>query len=233
MLKKIYRFFVQPQVDSKTKSIIGYELLLKQYTNEGWRIPESFSAIDPVIIADLLVKTTQALATKVKRLSININRDQLMTTSISNAIIQSQKQLYPTKLIVELTEDKDSVSYSHEEILSHLKIFWDNNIQVSLDDVGSGINQFDDIQDLLPFASELKFALQNFHEKLMNPEMQSKVHFWRAMSNEYHLRLILEGIEDQADNQLSDTMGIKFKQGYYFGKPRLLKLPNDNYTRSA
>lgn len=232
-MKNIYRFFVQPQIGSQTKSIIGYELLLKEYTVNGWRIPESFSAIDPEIIADLLIKTTKALSTKSPRLSININRSQLMTTSISNAIVQSQKLLYPTKLIVELTEDDNSKKYSRAEIFSRLKIFWDNNIQISLDDVGSGINQFDDIQQLLPFASELKFALQNFHKRLIDPEMQTKVHFWRAMSNEYNLRLVLEGIENQDDDQLSDKMGIIFKQGYYFGRPRLLKLPNDNYTRSA
>ncbi|CAJ1179011.1 EAL domain-containing protein [Companilactobacillus nantensis] len=232
-MKNIYRFFVQPQIGSQTKSIIGYELLLKEYTVNGWRIPESFSAIDPEIIADLLIKTTKALSTKSPRLSININRSQLMTTSISNAIVQSQKLLYPTKLIVELTEDDNSKRYSRAEIFSRLKIFWDNNIQISLDDVGSGINQFDDIQQLLPFASELKFALQNFHKRLIDPEMQTKVHFWRAMSNEYNLRLVLEGIENQDDDQLSDKMGIIFKQGYYFGRPRLLKLPNDNYTRSA
>lgn len=232
-MKKIYRFFVQPQIGAQTKSIIGYELLLKQLTENGWRIPESFAAIDSNVIADLLVRTTKALSTKAPRLSININRDQLMTTSISDAIVKSQKQLYPTKLVVELTEDVDSENYSHEEIMSHLKIFWDNNIPISLDDVGSGINQFSDIQQLLPFASELKFALQNFHKRLIEPEMQSKVHFWRAMSTEYHIRMVLEGIENQSDNQLSDKMGINFKQGYYFGKPRLMQLPDDHYNQTA
>lgn len=156
-----------------------------------------------------------------------------MTTSISNALVQSQKQLYPTRLIVELTEDNNSKTYTHEEILSHMKIFWENNIQVSLDDVGSGLNQYDDIQQLLPFASELKFALQNFSDKLVDREIQDKIHFWRAMSTEYNLRLVLEGIENQNDDQLSDKLGIIFKQGYYFGKPRLLKLPEDHCPQSA
>lgn len=114
-----------------------------------------------------------------------------------------------------------------------MKIFWENNIQVSLDDVGSGLNQYDDIQQLLPFASELKFALQNFSDKLVDREIQDKIHFWRAMSTEYNLRLVLEGIENQNDDQLSDKLGIIFKQGYYFGKPRLLKLPEDHCPQSA
>ncbi|WP_338232333.1 EAL domain-containing protein [Companilactobacillus muriivasis] len=232
-MKNFYRFFIQPQIATKTNSIIGYELLMKQYTNKGWRIPASFSDIDSNIVADLLIRTTKTLSTKVNQLSININRDQLMTTSISNALVQSQNQLYPTRLIVELTEDNNSKTYTHEEILSHMKIFWENNIQVSLDDVGSGLNQYDDIQQLLPFASELKFALQNFSAKLVDRDIQDKIHFWRAMSTEYNLRLVLEGIENQNDDQLSDKLGIIFKQGYYFGKPRLLKLPEDHCPQSA
>ncbi|WP_338214218.1 EAL domain-containing protein [Companilactobacillus muriivasis] len=232
-MKECYRFFIQPQITKKTNSIIGYELLMKQYTNKGWRIPESFSDIDSNIVADLLIRSTKTLSTKVNQLSININRDQLMTTSIANALVQSQKQIYPTKLIVELTEDNNLKTYTHEEILSHMKIFWENNIQVSLDDVGSGLNQYDDIQQLLPFASELKFALQNFPNKLVDPEIQNRIHFWHAMSTEYNLRLVLEGIENQNDDQLSDKLGIIFKQGYYFGKPRLLKLPEDHCPQSA
>jgi len=41
--------------------------------------------------------------------------------------------------------------------------------------------------------------------------------------------LVLEGIEDHDDSVLSKQLGIKLKQGYYFSKPRLLKLPNDTF----
>ncbi|KRK79135.1 EAL domain-containing protein [Companilactobacillus nodensis] len=226
-MEPIYRYFVQPQIDTKTDSIIGYELLMKQHTPEGWRLPESFSAIDSQLTADLLIQTTKVLSLKVRRLSVNISREQLMTTSIANAIIQSQKQLYPTKLVVELTEDDSPQCYSFEQILSQLQGFLDNGIQISLDDVGTGVNHFTNIQQLLPFASELKFALQNFTDKFVDPMIQSKIHFWHAMSKEYGLRLVLEGIEDKADSQLSEKLGIHIKQGYYYSKPRLLKLPGD------
>jgi len=97
-----------------------------------------------------------------------------------------------------------------------------------LDDVGSGENYFTEIRDLLPYASEIKFALQNFKQDFQTPEMQRRVHFWRAISAEYGLRLVLEGIETKDDNRLSKEIGIEVKQGYYFGKPRLLTLPHDS-----
>ncbi|MFC6323007.1 EAL domain-containing protein [Companilactobacillus baiquanensis] len=228
-MESIYRYFVQPQVDTNTDTIIGYELLMKEHTPEGWRLPKSFSAIDPEITADLLIKTTKVLSDKVRRLSVNVSREQLMTTSISKAIIESQNLIYPTKLVVELTEDESPKQYSVKEVQSKLKYFLDQGIQISIDDVGTGINLFHNIIDLLPFASELKFALQNFSKKFIDKSMQQKIHFWHAMSREYGLRLIVEGIEDKEDHKLSDKMGVNLKQGYYYSKPQLLKLPHDCY----
>ncbi|KRK35079.1 EAL domain-containing protein [Levilactobacillus parabrevis] len=226
-MKPVYRYFVQPQIDTDTKTIFGYELLMKQMTPEGWRLPESFSAIDPQITADLLIATTKVLSLKVRYLSVNVNREQLMTTTIAKAIIKSQEQLYPTKLVVELTEDDGPQQYTIADLLPQLRSFINMGMQISLDDVGTGDNYFKDIQELLPLVSEVKFALQNFNREFKDPHIQQKIRFWRAISAEYGLRMVLEGIEDHADNRLSKQLGIKLKQGYYFSRPQLLKLPQD------
>ncbi|WP_395322186.1 EAL domain-containing protein [Levilactobacillus parabrevis] len=226
-MKPVYRYFVQPQIDTDTKTIFGYELLMKKMTPEGWRLPESFSAIDPQITADLLIATTKVLSLKVRYLSVNVNREQLMTTTIAKAIIKSQEQLYPTKLVVELTEDDGPQQYTIADLLPQLRSFINMGMQISLDDVGTGDNYFKDIQELLPLVSEVKFALQNFNREFKDPHIQQKIRFWRAISAEYGLRMVLEGIEDHADNRLSKQLGIKLKQGYYFSRPQLLKLPQD------
>ncbi|MFC6180609.1 EAL domain-containing protein [Lactiplantibacillus daowaiensis] len=226
-MKPTYRYFVQPQVNTATKTIVGYELLMKQLTPAGWRLPDDFAAIDSQTIADLLIATTKVLSLKVLYCSINVSREQLMTTSIAQAIIKSQQQLYPTKLVVELTEEDGPENYPLSALMPVLQSFIDQGLQLSLDDVGTGDNYFSDVQTLLPLVSEMKFALQNYKLSFHDPKMQQRVHFWRAMSVEYGLRLVLEGVEDAADNALSQKLGIKYKQGYYFSKPQLLKLPGD------
>ena len=228
-MEPIYRYFVQPQINTETKTIFGYELLMKQLTPDGWRLPASFTAIDPQIVADLLVATTKVLSPKVRYCSVNVNREQLMTTSIVAAITKSQEQIYPTRLVVELTEDDSPRKYAIAELMPQLKKFRDQGMELSLDDVGTGDNYFTEIAELLPLASEVKFALQNFNQDFRDPEIQQKIHFWRAITEEYGLRLVLEGIEDHDDSVLSKQLGIKLKQGYYFSKPRLLKLPNDTF----
>jgi len=226
-LKPIYRYFVQPQINTATKTIFVYELLMKQLTRDGWRLPESFAAIDPQVIADLLIATTKVLSVKVRYCSVNVSREQLMTTPIAHALIKSQEQLYPTKLVIELTEEDGPKKYPVDDLIPQLKRFLKYGMQLSLDDVGTGDNYFTEIQDLLPFVSEIKFALQNFNQQFKDPNIQQKIHFWHAISIEYGIRLVLEGIEDHADNQLSKELGIKFKQGYYFSRPQLLSLPED------
>ncbi|MFC6176739.1 EAL domain-containing protein [Companilactobacillus huachuanensis] len=226
-MKPIYRYFVQPQLNGQTQTIFGYELLIKQLTPEGWRLPESFTEIDSQTVSDLLLETTKILGLKVQYCSVNINREQLMDTTISKAIIKSQKQLYPAKLVVELTEEKGPKSYPDTRLIPRLRNFVECGMQISLDDVGTGINDFKSVQEFLPLASEIKFALQNFKTGIKDPKIQQKLHFWHAISNEYGLRLILEGIEDSDDAQLSKDFDIPLRQGYYYGKPKLLRLPGD------
>ncbi|MFB9768369.1 EAL domain-containing protein [Lactiplantibacillus modestisalitolerans] len=226
-MQPTYRYFVQPQLDVRTHTVYGYELLIKQLTPAGWRLPESFASIDPKIMSKLLVATTKILGLKVQYCSVNVSREQLVDTDVAKAIIQSQTQLYPAKLIVELTEETGPGCYPDTKLIPHLRHFIEHGMQISLDDVGTGINDFKSIQEFLPLASELKFALQNFRTGIQDPQIQQKLHFWRAISNEYGLRLILEGIEDEADAQLSNDFEINLQQGYYYGRPELLRLPGD------
>ncbi|GEL13495.1 hypothetical protein FC15_GL001614 [Lapidilactobacillus concavus DSM 17758] len=37
--EKVYRYFIQPQLDKINNTLVGYELLMKYYTPEGWRPP--------------------------------------------------------------------------------------------------------------------------------------------------------------------------------------------------
>ena len=37
-----YRFFAQQQINTATNAVLGYELLIKELTPDGWRLPSSF-----------------------------------------------------------------------------------------------------------------------------------------------------------------------------------------------
>ncbi|APU71999.1 hypothetical protein BI355_1694 [Companilactobacillus crustorum] len=201
---------------------------MKKKTDQGWRPPANFSDVPSHTIASVLVATTKLLSLKIGSVSFNINRNQLMDKEVREAIIESQRILRPLRVVVELTEDIPDKNWPSGQLVPLIKDFINYGMDFSLDDCGTGVNQLDQIQDLVPLASEIKFAIQNFGEKLRDPDIEDKVIFWRDFSKKHNLRFILEGIEDENDDKLADSLDIDLRQGYYYGKPRLLKLKPDD-----
>lgn len=225
----MYRFFIQPQIDKINNSLIGYELLLKQKTDDGWRPPANFSDVPSHTLASVLISTTKLLSLKIGSVSVNINRNQLMEKEVRDAIIEAQSILRPLRVVVELTEDVPNKPWTNSELIPLIQEFINYGMDFSLDDCGTGVNQLEQITELVPLASEIKFAIQNFGEKLRDSEIEQKVVFWRNFSQQHKLRFILEGIEDERDDSLADALKIDLRQGYFYGKPHLLKLENDNF----
>lgn len=224
----MYRYFIQPQLNKVNNSLIGYELLIRHLTADGWRPPKYFSDIPATTIAGMLTATTAKLVLKIGSVSVNLNRTQMMNAEINDALIQSQDQLRPLKLNVELTEEPGDESITNADLEPMLERFRQRGMELCLDDVGTGDNQYEEIKELLPYVSELKFALQNFDEEFQDPKIQAKVTYWRDIAKKENLRFILEGIEDEADDQLADRLNIDLRQDYYYGKPHLLKIKADD-----
>lgn len=171
----MYRFFIQPQLDKFNNSLIGYELLMKKKTEQGWRPPLNFSDVPSHTMASVLIATTKLLSLKIGSVSVNINRNQLMDAEVRNAIIEAQSILCPLRLVVELTEDTPDQDWPNSQLIPLIKEFIDYGMDFSLDDCGTGVNQLDNIKELVPLASEIKFAIQNFGEKLRDPNIEKKL----------------------------------------------------------
>lgn len=91
----MYRYFIQPQLNKMNNSLIGYELLIRKHTDNGWRIPKLFSEIPAPVIADTLTETTAKLVLKIGSVSVNLNRTQMMNAQINAALINAQDQYAP------------------------------------------------------------------------------------------------------------------------------------------
>lgn len=227
----MYRYFIQPQLNKANQSLIGYELLMKQHTSRGWQPPVSFSALPAPVIADTLRQTAQKLVLKIGSVSVNLNRMQMLNHQIQTALIDVQNELRPVRLVVELTEEPEEAPIAWAQLEPMIQRFVERGIEISLDDVATGENKLSHIRPLLPYASEMKFALQNDAKlTLSDARMPQRVRFWRDLAAEYHMRFILEGIESAADDRLVDALGIDLRQGYFYGKPQLLKLQASDPT---
>ncbi|ASG80451.1 EAL domain-containing protein [Lactiplantibacillus pentosus] len=215
----MYRFFVQPQVDQRRRAVFGYELLLRKEMDGRWAVPQSFTELPLDKQADLLAQLAGQLKTKATNqvLALNLNRQQAEDDLMLGTIIYLKKRLNPAALTIELTE-----SPSLAEIQKYSLFFHQYGIKLSIDDVGTGSNTFENIQHALPFVDQIKFAMQNLRMSGQAERIPREVAFWRDVAQDYRLEFILEGVEDQKDQKMAEQQGIERHQGYYYGKPRLI-----------
>ncbi|WP_461243577.1 EAL domain-containing protein [Secundilactobacillus muriivasis] len=217
----MYRYFIQPQLNQDTRSLIGYEMLIRKYEDDRWILPQHFATIPVAIQTRLLAQVAQQLALKIGSVSFNLNRTQFVNAEMAAALIQVQHAIYPVTLVVEVTEEPSDQDISLSQLQDQIVAFAEHGIQFSLDDVSTGDNRYAQIKSLLPLASELKFAMQNFRTEQRAKEIQPALQFWRQVAEQYNLRLIVEGIENADDEQLLDQLELPFRQGYYYGRPHL------------
>jgi len=220
----MYRYFLQPQLDASNNSLIGYELLIRQKNDDKWTLPENFEAIPIAVQTDLIQRTAQKLLLKIGSVSFNTNRTQFIDPDIAAAILAAQQSIYPIKLVVEVTEESTDAAITEQQLLDQIHFFEQHGIELSLDDIGTGVNTYEHIKAFLPLASEIKFAMQNFRKEGRSEQTPEQLAFWQTIAEKHHLRLILEGVENQAEHDLANDIGVDFRQGWFYGRPHLFKL---------
>ncbi|WP_143462835.1 EAL domain-containing protein [Levilactobacillus enshiensis] len=223
----MYRYFLQPQLDVSNNSLIGYELLIRQQVDGKWVLPHNFASIPISVQADLINRTAQKLALKIGSVSFNVNQSQFIDPTIANAIIAAQRHIYPINLVLEVTEERTDEKVSNQQIIDQVHFFDEHLIQLSLDDIGTGVNTYDHLEPILPYASEIKFAMQNFRQENRENEIPEALAFWDKIAKQYKLRLILEGVENEEEHDMANDLEIDLRQGWFYGKPHLFKLDGD------
>ncbi|WP_338816401.1 EAL domain-containing protein [Lactiplantibacillus argentoratensis] len=226
----MYRYFIQPQLDKFNNSLIGYEMLIRyrETDQDRWTLPESFDNIPIDVQVSLLKATASELALKIGSVSINFNRKQFLNDDIAAAVIDAQKKLFPVHVIVEVTEEPGEDTFTLAAMQQQIDKYKANGLQFSIDDVGTGINVYDHIKPLLESAEEIKFAMQNFRAEDRENEIPIQLKFWRDIAVQHDIRLILECVENDAEDQMANDLNISLRQGYYYGKPHLFKLKADH-----
>lgn len=213
----MYRFFVQPQVNTMTQKLMGYELLLRSYCHDYWETPTNFDAIP----MDQQVSLSYQEIVNIFRdhrdnptISFNLNRKQFTDKLTIGNLIHLTKSVKGLNLVVELTE-----APRLEELQKYVAIYRAFGIKLSLDDVGTDNPWGQRTQEIMPFMDTIKFAMQNFRLQHRQAELMESLKTWRKIADLYQLDFVLEGIEDKQDELLAQEYNAKMAQGYYYSKP--------------
>ncbi|KYG65218.1 hypothetical protein AZI87_11695 [Bdellovibrio bacteriovorus] len=243
---KEFELFYQPIVNLKTKQINGCEALLRWNSPQHGLVSpnlfidviENSSMVIPIghwiinqALKDLRTIQDQLRLNKKDKMaddfmmSINISGRQFTHSDFVNNLedLREKHDLQPKNIKLEMTE---RIMMDGAIALDALKQCHDQGYAISIDDFGTG---FSSLQYLTQMPiSFLKidrcFVMKVLNDPKSKAVVSSIIHLAHAMD----IEIIAEGIENNEESLVLETLGARFGQGYLFSKPvdlgRFLKL---------
>lgn len=218
----------QPQVDSRTEEITGFECLLRwHHSKKGTISPDVFIPIAEE--SGLITELTQfVLATALyslskylgfqnsPRLSINISSRDVRDDNFPQ-IVERYLNTYrvpPEMLELELTEN--IIFREMDSARRRLQSLKDLGVRIAVDDFGSG---FSTLRQIAEFPIDTLKIDRSFTLGLVsNEQNQAIVAGIIEISRRLGIDIVAEGVETDEQISLFDQLGVQLIQGWYYSK---------------
>jgi EAL domain-containing protein (putative c-di-GMP-specific phosphodiesterase class I) len=223
----------QPIINSKTRSIFGYEALARGLNNES-----AFSVISQVnddnrYLFDQLCRVKAiALAAKLKLdsiLSINFlpkaiyKPERCIRTTLDAAKLYN----FPTnKIMFEFTESENIDDI--DSVKRILEFYKDSGFITAIDDFGSGYAGLGLLVNFQPTI--IKFDMKLIRNIDQDKVRQAIIHNCLNLFRELNVTPLAEGVETIEEMLWLRDAGIELMQGYLFAKPGFQSLPQVNFN---
>ncbi|MGX5172704.1 EAL domain-containing protein [Aliikangiella sp. IMCC44653] len=224
--------FYQPKVNQLTGMVIGFEALLRwQCKKQGWISPEEFipeaennGQIVPIGLWVLEQACDQINAWESAyklpddfRVSINVSPVQLMQSSFESDFeaIVKQYGVALTRIELEITESILIQNRRHcQSVIISLR---GKGVSIALDDFGVG---FSALSYLTKFPINILKIDRSFIVDIETSfQNQIVLRHVFALAEELKIKVVVEGVESQAQLDILRQLKGFFIQGYYFSKP--------------
>lgn len=231
-LQKEFRLHYQPIVSLETGCLVGFEALLRWYTqDQGILIPGDFmAAIDTaglVYTTDQWVLENacrQAVAWQNKYpdknfpfVSVNLSARNIKHPNLVSSVekVLQETKLNPDRLWLEITEQVSAAN--DESVISILKDLHSLGVRISLDDFGTGYSA---LNYLARFPIDALKIDRSFIKMInINEESLKIIEILKALANHLGLILIAEGVETADQIPFLQSIKCEFVQGYYYSYP--------------
>lgn len=221
----------QPQVNTITKEIVGFEALLRWNSKEHGMISPSIfiplaektGLIKPIGFWVLKTvfeqcKICKEVLKKDFRISINMSIEQLkdshIISKVSDIILESE--INPKNIQIEVTE---SVACNEDDlILQRINELKALGFSISIDDFGTGHSSLSRLKlfpiDLIKIDMEFVQGISNESDK-----DKAIIRSIIQISKNLEIDVLAEGVETEEQYEFLKSEGCKEIQGYYFYKP--------------
>ena len=220
----------QPQMDIATGRIIGLEALLRwQHPDLGLVPPDKFIRIAEnsgliIPIGEWVLRTACSQARKWQdeglpavTVAVNVSAVQFRQEAFCELIrrVLHETGLAPQYLELELTE---SLLLANAEVtLSVLKELKAMGLTLAIDDFGTGYSSFSYLRQFQ--VSKIKIDRSFIQDVAVKPDDAAITTAIISMAKSLNLKVIAEGVEDEAQMSFLRAHQCDEIQGYYFSRP--------------
>jgi diguanylate cyclase len=236
----------QPKVCLETNRLVGFEALSRwHHPTQGLLTPAEFlPQINELgLQAEFTLHTARHVLQDLQeitgagfdpgQMSVNIAEATLATLSGHNDLLDVI-DVYPhlrRHLTFEITEDI-FIARSSEIIQRSISNFRKVGVRISLDDFGTGFASFQHLKDLE--FDELKLDSGFVRDLGVDAATHVLVEGLLTMAQGLGVQVVAEGVETIEQSDMLRSLGCKFVQGYYYGRPApfaetLLRLTTEDY----
>ena len=187
------------------------------------------------------LKAWHGMAPSEFSIAVNISVIQLQQANLAKVIFDHlDKYQIPHHLLeIEITET--AIMESEEDAVKILSRLSDQGIRIWLDDFGTRFSSLDYLRKLPVYGIKIDRAFTRDIETNDNDKKLCEAMI--AMAHRLGLKVIAEGVEQQAQEQIIKALGCDHAQGFLYGKPQpaltmsaysrsnLNKHPSDNAAR--
>ena len=221
--------FIQPKVDMKSGEIVGGEALVRwHHPEKGIVMPMKFIPVleknGLIIDVDIciwrqifkFIGNRIAAGEKVVPISINISRQHVFDSVFRDCIIDFSKEFHvpPELVVLELTES--GFLEDNEKMYDHLRYLKVQGFALSMDDFGTGYSTMTMLKNQP--MDEIKID-RGFIVDIENPKSQSILSHTINMLQDLDLNIIVEGVENAAQQEYLLKYGCNKAQGFLYYKP--------------
>jgi len=150
-------------------------------------------------------------------LSINISASDITSLTLPEHIsrLLADNALDTTEITLEVTESELMGELTTSlDVLTRLRL---KGVRLSIDDFGTGYSSLLQLFRM-PF-SELKIDQSFVSKMVVDPEALAIVKACILLGEQFQMRVVAEGVEDQATKELLQELGCQAVQGYFIAKP--------------
>ncbi len=233
-----FKVLYQPQVDIISGEIKGYEglLRLKQHnipTGLFIEVAEENGLIIPIgrIVTKLIIEQMSTWKRKgyiLKPLSINFSAMQIHDSNYQGYLMGLLKEndIDPKLVVIEITE---GVFLDHKDTTIHLlNELRAKGIKIAIDDFGTGFSSLSYITSL-PIDT-IKFD-RMLSLRFLEHEDIGVVESLVSLAHSLNLKVVAEGIEDEAQVKKLREAKCDLIQGYYYSRPLEAEAVEANYYK--